>query len=262
MPFSPRSMATRRILITRPASQGVKLCERLSTAGFVVTHVPVMAVEGLFADGEKQQIADCFAGINDYDAVIMVSLNAAEQALHWFAKYPVRAGMPYYSVGKTTARYCEEHGIKVTHPAQRMDSEGLLALPDMQLSQVSGKRFLILRGVGGREKLADTLRERGAEVQSCALYRRFAPQENAAALSQYWPNCDLLQVNSGESLDNLLTLLGGAETVAPALYDKTLLVPGGRVEELARTRGFQHIIVADNATDDATFNQIVEWAQT
>jgi len=48
----------------------------------------------------------------------------------------------------------------VISPAERHDSDGLLALP--QLRDVAGRAIIVFRGEGGREFLGNTLRARGA----------------------------------------------------------------------------------------------------
>lgn len=244
------------ILVTRPLSQGQTLCKQLQSRGFVTHHIPVMMTKPLQDENAAAHIQTCFSALDKYDGIILVSLNAAEQALHWFAHYPLRATQQVFSVGKSTADFLQcsaifENRSPVIYPSQQMDSEGLLALPALASEQVRGKRFLLLRGEGGRELIANTLAERGASVESCALYRRLIPLENTAALQACLPVVDIVLINSAESLENFLKLAGGVTTMDKTFVDKMLVVPGVRVAEAARSAGFQHIIVASNATDTA-----------
>lgn len=55
------------------------------------------------------------------------------------------------------------------------DSEALLELPEFAAQAVAGKKVLILRGNGGRELLAETLRQRGAQVCAVTCYHRSPP---------------------------------------------------------------------------------------
>lgn len=238
------------VLVTRPEPQGNSLCEELRTRGYQVEHVPVMATEALQDAVSCERIRNCFERLSDYDACVVVSLNAAEQALTQWMRYPL-SGQAVYSVGKSTADFLQRSELwrnraPVIYPAQKMDSEGLLALVELSPECVAGKRFLILRGEGGRELIAETLRERGARVESCELYRRILPSEKCRALQAALPGSDILVINSAESLQNFLTMAGKV-----AVSEKTLVVPGVRVADAARAAGFHHIIVAANATDAA-----------
>jgi len=60
------------------------------------------------------------------------------------------------------------------------NSEALLAMPE--LAQVNGQRFLIIRGQGGREELANVLRSRGASVDYLDVYKRVMPSIDNAKL--------------------------------------------------------------------------------
>lgn len=247
---------TKTILVTRPLSQGEALCRQLQQRGFATRHVPVMTVSPLQDAESITRIHTCFSRLNDYHGLIVVSLNAAEQALFWLACFPVHQPLHWFSVGKTTAQFLQnslalKNGASIIYPHERMDSEGLLALPALQADQVKGQHFLLLRGKGGRELIANTLTERGAHVSSCELYHRLFPEQNARLLQEAIQAADSIIINSGESLENFLRLAGSSSA-----FGKTLVVPGERVAQIARQAGFQHIIVAANATDEATLDAI------
>jgi uroporphyrinogen-III synthase len=56
------------------------------------------------------------------------------------------------------------------------------------MQAVAGKRCVIFRGIGGRDVLAKTLRERGAEVEFAECYRRINPRRDAGELARLWQN--------------------------------------------------------------------------
>jgi uroporphyrinogen-III synthase len=226
---------------------------------YTVDHVSVMVVEALSAPEPLEQIEKIFSRITTYHGIILVSINAAEQALPWLKKYPHARTTKILSVGKTTASYYNAnhaHDSRVIYPRQDMSSEGLLAMYELQAEEVKGRRYLILRGAGGRELIAQTLKERGAHVDSCELYRRYLPEQHATALQQCLLKVDTIIINSGEALENLRALAKGS--LPEALFEKTLVVPGERVAEAARKSGFRHIITAANATDEAVIEALTK----
>lgn len=259
-------MTINHVLVTRPTSQGAPLCAQLRKKGFTVTHVPVMEITALDSPEQMAAIQKVFSQVTRICGLVFVSVNAAEMALSWLQKFPPPRSAKRYAVGKTTATFLDERAkgdTRVIYPRNDMSSEGLLALPGLQAEEVRGKHFLIVRGEGGRELIAEELKARGAHVESVELYRRFLPMENAKALQQALPQADCVLVNSAESLENLLAMLNASADASPeafsrgALFDKTIVVPGKRVADVATQAGFQHILIADNATDEAIVKVLV-----
>ncbi|TXT16763.1 MAG: hemD, partial [bacterium] len=118
----------------------------------------------------------------------------------------------------------------------------LLALPE--LARVEGRRILIFRGEGGRELLAEALRARGAEVDYAECYRRGRTEgADPGPLLESLATGRLRAVTvfSGETLDNLMSLLGED---APRLFSIPLFAPHPRVAAHAARLGF----VAAHAT--------------
>ena len=137
-------------------------------------------------------------------------------------------------------------------PAERLDSEGLLALPELQ--NVAGWRVLIFRGDGGRELLGDTLRARGATVEYAACYRRSKPQQDIAVLLDAAP--DALTVTSSEALDYLWQMLGDAQR--DSVCGIPLFVPHKRIADLAQRQGWWQVRLTD-AGDDGLLFALTAW---
>ncbi len=243
--MSERPLAGCGIAITRPLEQAHALAELIRQQGGTPTLFPLLAIVPL-ADYTACDAA--IAGLADCDWALFISGNAVEQAMprirRQFPQWPPRPRCA--AVGPGSAAALARHGIhEVRIPAGRYDSESLLALPELQHMQ--GRRVMIFRGIGGRELLAQTLAERGAEVVLAECYRRDNPQADAGELARLWQNRRLqaIIVTSSEAMRNLLALAGDADW----LRQTPICVNHARIAMLARQHGLQ-AAVADAPDDD------------
>lgn len=167
------------ILNTRPAHQAGELTAALRAAGFAVSELPLLEIVVHELGPEQQRL---LLELDRYDGVFFISANAARLGLDAVAgcwpQWPWQ--LKTYAVGHASAELLAADGLDVEIPGGRADSEGLLQLPSLQ--DVAGKRFLLMRGVGGRELLRRALEQRGAKVDVIELYRRELP----AAAHQQW----------------------------------------------------------------------------
>ncbi len=245
------------VLVTRPAGQADALLAALSQAGMEAIHQPLLEVAPLPAldAASREYVLD----LDRYRHVIFVSANAVYFGMDVIADYwpQLPVGLNWYGVGITTASLLQSHGLDPLSPTERMDSEGLLALAP--LARVAGERVLIVKGLGGRGKIAAELRERGAQVDELACYQRGCPQlppgEMARLLEER--GVEVVAISSGEGLENLLTLLSAAETTK--FRGIGLVVPSPRVAAMAQQAGFRRVIVADNASDGAMLEALLRW---
>lgn len=246
------------VAVTRPARQNDALLHQFRLAGATASAIPLLAIDPLDTPAERARIARQLGQLAQCDFAILISQNAATQALQALAEHGLSwpSPVPAYAVGSATAALLRQHGIGCTSP-ERMDSEGLLALPALQA--VAGQRALIFRGCGGRETLAQVLRERGATVDYCELYRRKLPGAASAAWAQWLQALGeqpaLVCINSRETLDHLRVVDPGA----PSRHNLTLLVPGERVARAAAQAGFPQLLVAPDATDASTIDTAIRW---
>jgi len=143
--------------------------------------------------------------------------------------------------------------------ADLMTSEALLNDPGLQAEQIGSKKVLIFRGVGGHPVLADTLRERGTEVDYCELYHRAKPEVPASLKNSVKESQTLVvPVFSGETLTNFCELFEiNTDGSGGEKFNKLcLVVPSERVFHLAKKLGFPHVVQANNASETAMLSAV------
>jgi len=206
-----------RVLVTRPEPQAADWVARLRGEGIAAVALPLICI-GPAADAAAVQQA--WATLGAQRLAVFVSPNAVEQfmaARPQGAVWPpgVQAGSP--GPGTTQAlRRCGVPGELIVEPAAgsaQFDSEALWQ--QLRRSDWRGAQVLIVRGDGGREWLADTLRAHGAQVALLGAYRRSAPRLDAAAQALLRaaldaPRSHLWLFSSSEAVDNLAVLAGDA----------------------------------------------------
>ncbi|NWA82893.1 uroporphyrinogen-III synthase [Pseudomonas sp. D2002] len=226
-----------RVLLTRPAEESSALAATLSEAGIFSSSLPLLDIEALPVTAEQHAV---FRDLGRYSAVIVVSKPAARLALHLLDQpWPQ---LPWFSVGAATAQVLADHGLNVHYPPSGDDSEALLALPALREAIARpGARVLILRGEGGRELLAERLREQGASVDYLELYRRLLPVYDAGALMQriQLERLNGVVVSSGQGFLHLQALAGEDW---PEVAQLPLFVPSPRVYEMARAAGAEKVV--------------------
>ena len=226
-----------RVLLTRPAEESTALAALLSQAGIYSSRLPLLETQALAVTAEQQAVFDA---LQRYCAVIVVSKPAARLALQRLGN--AVPPMPWFSVGAATAQILAGHGLDVHYPATGDDSEALLQLPALREAIAQpGAKVLILRGEGGRELLAERLREQGASVDYLELYRRFLPVYEAGALMQRirLERLNGLVVSSGQGFLHLQALAGPDW---PQVAELPLFVPSPRVCEMARAAGAKKVV--------------------
>jgi uroporphyrinogen-III synthase len=232
-------------MVTRPTHQAENLCHLISTAGGVPIRLPTLEIEEI---ADKTPLLYCRP--QDFDLAIFISVNAVEKSLPWLS-LPLPTSLQLLAVGKHTAEALAKWNLKVQLPAPPYNSEALLAMPELQPQAILGKKLLIFRGAGGRELLADTLRQRGAQVEYLTVYRRVQPLISELITQPV----DIITITSGDALQNLLVMLEG-QTWLP---QTPLVVISERVMTAARNLGITApIYIAPMASDESLLQALFQ----
>jgi uroporphyrinogen-III synthase len=246
-------LAGRTVLVTRPAAQAAALAQAIESAGGAAYVFPALAIEPVPAEALQASLAR----LRDADIAVFVSPNAAQFGM---AVIRAQGGLPsaatVFAVGPGTARALAAEGVAGVVVPDGQDSEALLALP--QLGAVGGKRVVIVRGVGGRPLLAETLAARGATVDFLECYRRVRPHADAAPLLARWQGggIDAVTLTSAEALENLAALLG--EAGIPLLARTPLFAPHEKIAAAARRFGVAHVIATPGG-DAGLVAGLINW---
>jgi uroporphyrinogen-III synthase len=246
-------LAGRTVLVTRPTQQADVLAQAIRAAGGEAFEFPALAIEAV----PMSDLAAPLAQLAKADIAIFISPNAAQ-----FGMAAIRSGggLPaaamVFAVGPGTARVLKAQGVSGVIVPDGQDSEALLALP--QLAEVTGKRVVIVRGVGGRAMLADMLVARGALVTFIECYRRVRPQDDAAPLLARWQagGIDAVTVTSAETLANLAALLD--EAGRTLLLHTPLFAPHEKIAEAARRFGIARVIATPGG-DAGLMEGLLNW---
>ena len=205
--------------------------------GARVMHLPTIEIQPVSNAAIPTQIFDRLV---EFDLLVFISRNAVKYA-------EVIAGdlvgcclnKTILAVGQGTYEELRDRGItQVGFTNSNTGSEALLDMDALSQENVQNRKVLIVRGVGGRELLGDSLRTRGAEVQYAEVYRRAKAKVDPLIIKNIWQKQapDVVIATSEEGLRNLLEMTGSEDL--PVLLDTNLLAISQRLKRKAESMGF------------------------
>ena len=229
------------VVLTRPRTAADALAGALESEGARVFIFPALAIEPLVPGAALEAL---LARLAAFDLAVFVSANAVEHGLAMARrKGPWPSKLRVAAIGEATADALRNSGIaEVISPPDRHDSEGLLALA--QLQAVRGHNVIVFRGEGGRERIKETLENRGARVEYAECYRRVRPQSDPRPLAEAWKRGEVQAVSalSAETLRNFVSMMG--PVAEPLLARATLVVAHPAIAAEPDARRFARVAVA------------------
>lgn len=187
------------ILITRPEGKGAALAQQLEQAGYQASLFPVLKITHLTPSSTE------LSPLLNADKIIFISQDAVSALSQ--LKPDINTKAQFYAVGQQTADIIyEQFGVRAAVPKQ-YDSEGLLALKS--LAEVDGSDIVLVKGQGGRPELAKTLKERGAFLNNCVVYKREPTESITPNWTDHWKSQNVhgIVITSNAAVDAIFKSL-------------------------------------------------------
>ena len=232
------------LVLTRPRPQAGDWLTRLAALGVNALSLPLIEI----IPGAPQAAADAWTQLPQAALAMFVSPNAVE---HFFkartGDWPAQTLAA--CVGPGSARALLEAGVppqQIVQPpadAASLDSEHLWPL--LEGLDWQGRLALILRGDGGRDWLAERLRERGARTLDFSVYQRRCPVLSAA--EQAVLTAVLVAPARYRWLFSSAEAIGHLQTLAPAATDwaaSQAIATHPRIAARARQLGLVDVVLA------------------
>ncbi|HEV7775501.1 MAG TPA: uroporphyrinogen-III synthase [Luteibacter sp.] len=248
-----RPLAGIGVVITRPAGTAGPLVRQVRALGGLPVAVPGLSLRAIAGAETRDAL---LAALGD-ELVIFTS----PAAVRFAAKLaPLRTAATVVAVGQGTAAALRVHEIAAHVPAQRQDSEGLLALD--VVGELDGRRVALVGAPGGRGVLRRELAGRGARLREVHVYRRVAPRLDRRHIEPLLalPARSAVLISSAEALEHLRHGLPGPawERLRHAL----VVVSSERLREVAKEAGFAGIQVAASAMPADMLQAVGEYVFT
>lgn len=229
------------ILVTRPQHQAQNLCDLIHQQGGTTLLLPTLEIIPLSVNPQDLP--------SQIDKAIFISANAVTYGLPYLQHINLKQ---LIAIGKKTAQTLNKQTTQtiLTAPAP-YNSEALLQQPELQ--DLSGQHIIIFRGQGGRDLLANTLQQRGANVSYVNVYHRQQPIIDTNWLK--YESIDIIIVTSGESLQNLFSMLKQYTW----LKTTPLVTMSQRVTDLAHQYTQATVLTAPVASDQGLVAALLQW---
>jgi uroporphyrinogen-III synthase len=225
-----------RVIVTRPQAQADALVAELRAAGIEAVALPLIDIAPVT---DEQPLREAWRRLDTYALLMFVSANAVQ---HFMRLQPASTAWPARllaaSPGPGTTAALRKAGVP---PALLVEPAGEVFDSEALWHQL---RVLVVRGEGGRDWLAEQLRERGATVDFVAAYRRCPPQLDAAARSLLdgaleRPQQHLWAISSSEAAAHLARLAPQSDWRAAVA-----VAPHPRIVQVLQQLGFGQVLLA------------------
>ncbi len=236
------------VVVTRAAPDDSGLVERLRADGYDALACPMQRRVPI----DEQALAVRFDALGTVDALVLTSPHAADVASSSLDAERLRRMLLIAPGAGTAMRVRRSAGrdLDVRFPPTGGTSEDVLELPELAARRIAGRRVVILAAPGGRRLIAETLRQRGAEVVRLSPYLREALEPADALVEALGRNRPVITlVSSAAASSGLDHALG--EPLRARWLAGGFVASSDRLADVLRGLGAERVVVAEGASADA-----------
>lgn len=162
------SQAFWHLLSTRPAAMNATLWSAVAKAGGTLIPLESIGIESRMEDATVTRLLAALRSA----VVVFTSPTAVDVAADALDLAGALNRRVVIATGAGTQKSLMNRGVRQARAPARMDSEGLLEMPE--LTEVDGVEIGLVTGEGGRGMLQPELEARGAHVMRADIYARVA----------------------------------------------------------------------------------------
>ena len=235
------------VLVTRPAHQAGTLIKKLKEKGFQAIKCPTIVIKPAT---DSQPALKKLLKVANYNLVIFTSANAVHHANSLLNGQWPQTKAQIFAIGPKTQQALIEVGIHNSECATPpFNSERLL---DQITNIGESKSCLIIKGLGGRKYLAESLQDIGFHVENADVYQRCLPRQSSQALPLELP---YITITSRLALDNLFLLY--PELSSSFKKNSLFITLSERIAKHATAIGCEKVSFAKQATDDGLVSALL-----
>jgi uroporphyrinogen III methyltransferase/synthase len=202
-----KTLAAKRILITRAREQSGEFAGHLKNLGAEVIEFPTIEI---VPSHRWKQLDQAIDQLNSYDWIIFTSANGVNlfwQRLREKRRYRLPSSLKVCAIGPATANQIKGKKISVDYMPKEFIAEAILK--GFEKMTMKGKRILLARAEKARDVLPKGLRELGAEVDVVAVYRTIRPRGGSKRLRRLLTEgeIDVIAFTSSSTVDHFAELL-------------------------------------------------------
>lgn len=233
----------KRILLTRSTAENESVARVLGSLDCETVSLPLIDIANT-SDLDALKIIR--EEIQQFDIFIFVSVHAVRSGIHVLLekKENLKDTAVFMAVGERTAAELHEFVPSVLFPESGVGGEALMNSEEM--SNLTGKRVMIVRGKHGKAWLGKEVERRGGKLDYFDCYRRRQPRFLETSLNKHFSDemYDVCLLHSSHAASNLIESSGA---IRPSVLNSAAVVGSNDIRELLLKFGWSGVIIVANS---------------